>query len=266
VKCKALILDLDGTVYLDAKPVKDIISRLNHFFSDSGEIIFLTNNTSVSKTLYVSKLLSMGLEFVSKDNILTPIDAFLEYSKKTKVKSCFYLLPEEVISFLHENQGPVMNQRNPDIVLVGFDRELTYLKLQKACGFINQGSDYHITHIDLACPSLNGPIPDCGSIARLIEATTNKTWGYDFGKPSFQLGYLIEKKLEQLNIDVKEAVLIGDRYYTDIALGNNIGTVTCHVKTGEKFVLSSSDPKNYQPTYEYDDICEFMSDFFDKPN
>ena len=258
MRFKALILDLDGTVYLDGTPIKNVISQLIDLHLKNVHIQFLTNNTSVEKTTYVNKLKKMGLYFVEDTHVLSPIDAFIAFAKKEKIKHCYYLLPNKVIEYIEENGGPKMGFTDPDLVLVGFDRELTYEKLERACGLINSNVPYSITHIDLACPTKYGPIPDCGSISNLIRNTTNKKWEYDFGKPSYRLGDIIVSLLKEKGIAIEESVLIGDRYYTDIALGNLIGAKTCHVQTGESFVLSENDPDNLWPTFEYKNICEFI--------
>tara|TARA_R110001599_G_scaffold1889_4_gene9884 strand:- start:337978 stop:338769 length:792 start_codon:yes stop_codon:yes gene_type:complete len=257
---KALILDLDGTVYLDGNPIKNVVELLNKHHSEGVFIQFLTNNTSVSKIQYVHKLRQLSLNFVSAEHVITPLDAFLNYAEEVSVRSCYYLLPEEVILYLEQVGGPKMNSEDPDIVLIGFDKDLTYQKLQRSCELINSGISYSITHIDLACPSENGPIPDCGSIARLVESTTDKKWGMHFGKPSKKLGDIILKNLNRRRISIENTVLVGDRYYTDIALGNEIGMLTCHVQTGEINELKSNAPAHYRPTYEYSDLCEFIQD------
>lgn len=256
---KALILDLDGTVYIDGKPIENIIELLKKENSKNTLIIFLTNNTSVSKVEYVKKLRRLSLDFVNDENILSPVDAFLNHAKSNQIQSCYYLLPDDVINYIIQAEGPVLETDKPELVLIGFDRELTYQKLKKACELINSGIPYSITHIDLACPSAYGPIPDCGSITKLIESTTNSNWEMHFGKPSKMLGDIILKNLKIQDVDLENAFMVGDRYYTDIALGNSIGIKTCHVATGEKANLKNGDPDKFRPTFEYSDICTFIN-------
>ena len=53
---RQLILDLDGTVYLDGQPIGQVIAQLNQLIEQGIDILVLTNNTSVSKKKYQKKL------------------------------------------------------------------------------------------------------------------------------------------------------------------------------------------------------------------
>lgn len=252
---KVFILDLDGTVYVDGNPILDVIAQLNKLADEGVFILFLTNNTSLNKVSYVEKLTKMGLLFVTEANIISPIDVFISYSKSQNIGSCYYLLPEKVIEFVISNGGPVANNTDPEMVLVGFDKELTYGKLQMASEFINKNVPYYITHIDYACPSSLGPIPDCGAIASLIHKTTDKRWVDHFGKPGALMARAITNILLEKGLRNEKVVLIGDRYYTDIRLGNILNVDTVHVQTGE----NSRSPENDSiPTFEYDNISNFI--------
>ncbi len=52
-----------------------------------------------------------------------------------------------------------------DVVLVGFDTELTTDKLRNTCEILStQDVLYIATNQDLACPAWFGFVPDCGAI------------------------------------------------------------------------------------------------------
>ena len=148
---KTFILDLDGTVYVDGKPIEDIIMKLNNFRSKGNRVIYLSNNTTVGRDVYYRKLYKLGLE-VPQGDIITPISVAGDYLKKRYSKG-FLVGTKSLINEL-ENVFNIYNENDdPEFVLIAFDTELTYDKLRKACEFINRGIPYFITHIDLACPS-----------------------------------------------------------------------------------------------------------------
>ncbi len=254
-KYNFFIFDLDGTIYVDGVPINNIINQLNQLNNEGCFILFLTNNTSVNKNEYIDKLNKLGLKFVTEKNVLTPIDIFLSFSKDRKIDTCFYLLPEMVIEDIELNGGPKFNNINPEIVLIGFDKELTYSKTQKACELINNDIPYYITHIDFACPSILGPIPDCGAIASMVLKTTEKKWVNHFGKPGNLMSEAILKLINNSDLEFISAVLVGDRYYTDIKLGRLINIDTVHVNTGEQNKVPEHDS---QPTFEFLDSSKFI--------
>ena len=230
MKYSHLILDLDGTVYLDDIPIGDVINQLNIFSSKGGKLFFLTNNTSTSRNYYYNKLKSLGLINVNIENIITPTYV-AGYFLKIKHKSGYIVGTEDFKDELYENFQIKSNLTNADYVLIAFDKELTYNKLENACKLINSGIPYYITHIDLACPTSNGPIPDCGSIYKLVESVTNKKYTENFGKPS---KLMIEHiKLKICDVKKDDVLMVGDRIYTDMKLGNELKVNTLLVLSGE---------------------------------
>lgn len=72
-------------------------------------------------------------------------------------------------------------------------------------------------------------MPDCGSIARLIEASTG-VFPEFYGKPSrHTLDFLTEKT----GFAPAELAVVGDRLYTDIALAQGTEATSILVLTGE---------------------------------
>ena len=54
-------------------------------------------------------------------------------------------------------------------VLLGYDTELTYEKLEDCCILLGQDVPYVATHPDLVCPTWFGSAPDCGSIMEMLR-------------------------------------------------------------------------------------------------
>lgn len=249
-----LILDLDGTVYVDGKPIKNIVEKLNSYLTNNGEVIYLSNNTSVSRTTYLDKLLNLGLN-VSLEDIVTPVVVAGKYLKQ-KYSKGYILGTKDFVEELGKEYGIDFEYNEPEFVLISFDRELTYSKLEIACSFINKGIPYYITHIDLACPTLNGPVPDCGAIALLIESVTNKKYLDHFGKPSLKMVDFIKNRVNK----EKKALMVGDRIYTDMLLGNKLNYDTLLVLSGE----SNFDDYLNSREINIDHCSDTLVDFFNK--
>jgi len=254
INYKVLILDLDGTVYVDGKPIKGIISKLNEFKNQGNEIFYLSNNTSVSRSFYLDKLSALGLT-VKESEIVTPVSVAGLFLGE-KFKKGFIIGTNSFVKELENSYGIKNEINNPEFVLIAFDKELSYEKLQKGCEHINSGTPYFITHIDLACPSEKGPIPDCGSISLLMENVTNVKPKENFGKPSLRMRNYIEDIIK--NYSKSDVLMVGDRLYTDIALGNILGVQTLLVLSGESKQIDYEINKTFIVNHCSDTLSDFM--------
>ena len=139
-----------------------------------------------------------------------------------------------------------------DIVVLGFDTTLTYEKLSKACHYIRNGCTYFGINPDWNCPMEGGAfIPDCGSIAKLIEASTGRFPEF-FGKPSkHTLDYIIQ----ETGYKPDEIAIVGDRLYTDIAVADQSDVTSILVLSGEstREDVTTSDVK---PNVILEDLSE----------
>jgi ribonucleotide monophosphatase NagD (HAD superfamily) len=147
-----------------------------------------------------------------------------------------------------------VDYRGDDInyVLLGFDTELNYEKVRGACYYVSRGYSYIATNCDLKCPVLDNKfIPDCGAIAKMIELATNRMPQF-LGKPERTM---IDAVSSEWNVPIDKIACVGDRLYTDIAVGINAGATSICVLTGEA-TLDEIEASNQKPDYCFDSIKE----------
>lgn len=217
---------MDGTIYIDGI-LFDNIKELINLLKNKKKLYFLSNNSSISTNDYFKKLKNVGLE-ISKENIIISTHPTIQYLKKNNFKRIFLLGTKSLQLEFVEN-GFELTDKNPQIVVLAFDKELTYEKLEKAAYFLQDGLPYIATHPDKVCPTKKGYIPDIGSMIALFYESTGKK-PIIFGKPNKEM---LLYKLRELSLAPKDAVLIGDRLYTDIRMGNEANVTTICVLTGE---------------------------------
>lgn len=258
---KLFLLDMDGTVYLGESLFSGVKEFLNLIKSRGGQYIFMTNNSSKSASAYIDKLCRMGIS-ANSDEFVTSVDAtvaFLRerYGSGAAMKKIYVMGTESFIEQMKDEGFRVITrlEEETEIVLCGFDRELTYKKLEDVCKILscNQEVEYLATNPDWVCPTEFGYIPDCGSMCKMIERATGRKPRF-IGKPHPDMALLAMKKVGVLP---EETLIIGDRLYTDIACGKNAGVDTCFVLSGEGTLedLKNSDIK---PTYVLKDIEELL--------
>lgn len=227
---KALVFDLDGTVYLGKKPIQGTIDFIINN-SENYDMYFMTNNTSKNLNDYVERLQNLKIN-VSIDKIISPLLPLVNYLKENKILNIFLVGNKNFEEYLINNIPNIQftkDENSCQAVVVGYDTELTYDKLQIASLLLkNENVKYIATHEDLVCPTEKGNIPDIGAILKLLEMTINRKPTTIFGKPNPIL-------LEQLvtKYSSNEMVIIGDRIYTDKVLANNANIDFILVLSGE---------------------------------
>jgi 4-nitrophenyl phosphatase len=225
---RCFIFDMDGTVYLGGNlinGVKDFFSQLN---KDHFPHFFLTNNSSRSRQDYVEKLEKLGLE-VTPEQVFTSGEATAIYLHKQKPCARIYLVGTPSLAQEFKRFGFKLTEKDPDYAVLGFDTTLTYAKLHKLCDLVVAGTPYIATHPDINCPTETGFMPDIGSMIALVEASTGRRPDVVVGKPNPPI---IEALLDKTGFTVDELVMVGDRLYTDIAMGQT-GITTVLVLSGE---------------------------------
>lgn len=226
------LLDMDGTIYLGDELIDGSKKFLETIKNQGKRYIFLTNNSSKSKEIYVEKLNRLGIQ-ASEEEVFTSGEATTMYLKKQKEGAKIYLLGTEALEEEFIREGFILEKerhKNIDYVVLGFDTTLTYEKLWAACEYISEGVEYIATHPDFNCPLPNDKfMPDAGAMAALIKASTGKTPKV-IGKPNKEI---VESIASKYGLKKEDMVIVGDRLYTDIKTGENAGIVSVLVYSGE---------------------------------
>lgn len=241
------LLDMDGTIYLGDELIDGASEFLDTIKSKGKRYIFLTNNSSKSKEIYVEKLNNLGIHALEED-VFTSGEATTMYLKKQKQGAKIYLLGTKSLEEEFIREGFILEkERHKDIdyVVLGFDTTLTYEKLWAACEYIAEGVEYIATHPDFNCPLPNDKfMPDAGAMAALIEASTGKTPKV-IGKPNKEV---VESIALKYGLNKEDMVMVGDRLYTDIKTGENAGIASVLVYSGE---TKEEDYKNSEIRADY---------------
>jgi len=239
-KIKCYMLDMDGTFYLGGNLLPGALDFMAYISKNNLDYLFLTNNSSNNRKIYAQKIRKLGFD-VDESRIFTSGEATTIYLKNhTKFNKIFLVGTEALETEFKEAQFE-LSQEEPEAIVLGFDTTLTYEKIWKACDFIRAGLPYIATHPDFNCPTDTGFMPDIGSFIALIEASTDRLPDMIIGKPN---SLIVDAVSEKTGYQLDEIAMIGDRLYTDIALGK-AGITTVLVLSGEtkKEDLESSEFK-----------------------
>jgi 4-nitrophenyl phosphatase len=113
-----------------------------------------------------------------------------------------------------------------DLVVVGWDRQVTYAKLRRACLLVQRGAALLATNDDRAYPAPEGLWPGAGALLAVITTTTEAR-AEVVGKPHPHLYRAAVRRVGD-----GRPLVIGDRLETDIAGANALGWDSVLVLSG----------------------------------
>jgi HAD superfamily hydrolase (TIGR01457 family) len=252
---RCYMLDMDGTFYLGDKLLPGALEFMGYLKENDLDYLFLTNNSSKHAGLYAEKIRRLGYD-VPVEKIFTSGEATTIYLNKRKPGAKVYLVGTRALEEEFEKSGFVLTDDDPDYAVLGFDTTLTYEKLWKLCDLVREGKPYIATHPDFNCPTETGFMPDIGSFIALVEASTGRRPDVIVGKP---YKHIVEAVVEKTGCPLSQIAMIGDRLYTDIALGQ-AGITTVLVLSGETN-RADMEGSEFQPDVVVEDLQELVERF-----
>lgn len=247
------------------------------------KMFFVTNNSTKSRAGYKKKFDGLGLTNVPAEEIFSSSFAAAAYLEKSGFKATgkkVYVIGEvgicdelDLIGVPHLG-GPADNGRAPDMgpggrlevdpdvaaVVVGFDRNVNYYKIQYAQLCINEGNkaEFIATNLDAVTHLTDAQEwAGNGSMVGAIKGCTGREPTV-VGKPS---PLMIEYLEAKFGIDRRRICMVGDRLDTDVLFGTDNGLKSLLVLSGVTSEAKLLSPENsITPDYYADDINAFFAE------
>jgi 4-nitrophenyl phosphatase len=258
-RVRCFLLDMDGTVYLGNRLIDGALRFFDTIQAQGKDFIFLTNNSSKHRRDYADKLSSLGLN-IPEAKIFTSGEATTLYLQRVNPQAKIYLVGTPSLEDEFRQHDFMLVQKDPEMLVLGFDTTLTYAKLWKLCDFVRAGLPYIATHPDFNCPTDEGYMPDIGAMIAFVNASTGRKPDVVIGKPNHPI---IDALADKLHLTHNDLAMVGDRLYTDIALGNTSGITTVLVLSGET-QLEDLEDSPYQPDFIFPNIGA-LADYLNDP-
>jgi len=224
------LLDLDGTIYLGGELIANADQAIRTLRSRGRRIVFLTNKPLYSRQDYATKLTELGIP-ATEDDVIHSSYVLARYLATSTPNAKVFAIGEPPLLEELRSVGIELceDAHQIDVVVVGFDRTLTYQKLNLAFQALRRGALFFATNADLTCPTEDGEIPDAGASIAALEAATGRGVEAVLGKPS---AHTVRVALELLGLPAPQCAMVGDRLETDIAMANKHGLVSILTLTG----------------------------------
>ncbi|XP_038053689.1 glycerol-3-phosphate phosphatase-like isoform X2 [Patiria miniata] len=247
-----VLFDCDGVIW-DANDeipgAKDTLRKIKEM---GKRIIFITNNSTKSRTQYAKKFTELGFESVPKERIFCTSFAAAHYLKeKLKFQGKVYLigeagLEEELteygISYTGPGPDPVTGIQkewlhiplDPEVraVVVSYDVHISYVKIFRAASYLSDPSVAFVgTEMDgrKHYPGTHVVKPGTGCIINAVKTAALRE-PLILGKPESYLFECIQQSIKE--VDQSRTLMVGDNLHTDIPFGRNCGLKTLLVLTG----------------------------------
>ncbi len=261
-KYRAVILDLDGCVYVGNKPTEGAAEALGKLKQLGVKILYVTNNPGKTSEEFAEKLRGMGID-CDADEFFTVAEAVAAYIRSKRGPSKVLVIAGRGVKEYCKRFGhrllDLSEWREAEYVVIGMDPEINYQKFRFGLKAIAKGAVFIGTNPDTTHPGPEGIEPGSGAIVAAFKAMT----GIDpiiIGKPS---KIMMDIALDKLKLAPGEVLVVGDRVDTDVKAGKAIGADTALVLTG---IVKESDldelPDDLKPTYVFGNLRELVETLF----
>lgn len=271
-----IVTDCDGVLYINNDAIDGVAKALNSLRRYGKKIIFATNNSTKNRLQCLQKLRKLGYE-ANLDEVFPTSYATALYLRQMNFNRGVYVLGSQGIADELNAVGIKNFGVGPDVtpdewvpgqarfkvnkqvgaVVIGFDNQVSFKKLAKACSYVKRPDCLFIaSNADESFPSVSPDIfvPGPGVYVAAIKGGTGRE-PVVLGKPGTYFFDIIRS--QHPTIDPTRTVMIGDRLTTDMPFGHNNGLSTLFVQSGigtkeEMFEYSQSndyEEQLYAPDY-----------------
>ncbi len=251
------IFDLDGTLYLGEQLIEGADQTVATLRDRGARVMFVTNKPISSRQTYAAKLTGLGISADVEEVLTSPL-ALADYIATHHQSPNVLLLGEKPVTEELEAVGCriVHKAEDAEIVVISWDREVTWERLDEAFQALRGGAKFYVTNPDVTYPVESGELSDAGAVVAYMQACSKRDPDHIAGKP---YPALAEAAMQRMGVTPQRTLLAGDRLQTDLKCGKNAGCATAVVLTG---VSRRADiealPADEQPDYVLQSVVELV--------
>jgi HAD superfamily hydrolase (TIGR01458 family) len=245
---RALLIDLDGVLYVEEAPIAGAAEALQRLREDGLGLRFVTNTTAHSRDRTLEKLARLKLR-VDSDELVTPAALAVEHCLEQGHERVALIMNEEVkrdFAELEETTG------RADAVIVGdLGAAFGYEVLNDAFRRVMGGADLIALQKNRYWMRADGLSLDVGPFVAAIEFASGRE-AYVVGKPA--KGFF-DQVLASVGVEASAAAMVGDDIESDIGGALRAGLDAILVRTG-KYREDRVRESGIQPTSVVDSIVD----------
>jgi HAD superfamily hydrolase (TIGR01457 family) len=242
----AVLLDLDGVVYVGSDAVPHAAEALREARASGVTVTYLTNNASRSAAEVAQMLRRFDVDAAPEQVVSSAHAAARLLADRLPGGAAVLVTGTAALGELVAEAGlrPVDSaDDDPAAVVMGYDSTIDYPRLAEACLAIERGALFVASNLDATLPSERGRLPGMGSLAALVTTATGRD-PLVAGKPERPL---FDDAVGRAG--ARNPLMVGDRLDTDIEGARRAGLPAMVVLTGVTSLLDLvTAPADRRPT------------------
>ena len=226
----AVILDLDGVVYVGDTAVDGVAQVLATARQRDVTIAFVTNNASRTPESIAAALTGLGVQAEPDDVVTSAQAAARAVADRVPPGSPVLVIGAEGLLSAVRQTGLVpvdSSDADPVAVVQGFGPDVGWQQLTEGAVAIRQGAIWVASNTDLTLPTARGPAPGNGAFVNALAAAVGTRPAVVAGKPHRPL---FDETIRRTGSRLP--LVVGDRLDTDIEGAVNCGADSLLVLTG----------------------------------
>ncbi|UFJ39676.1 TIGR01457 family HAD-type hydrolase [Brevibacillus humidisoli] len=251
---EAFLLDLDGTIYRGSQVIPEAVRFVQALKREQIPFLYLTNNSSATPQVIAERLTAMGLPTTEKEVYTSSLATAAFLRQRLAPGTPLYIIGEAGLRTALEQADFVVDDQQPQAVVIGIDRTFSYDKLAVASRAIRQGALFVATNGDAALPTERGLAPGNGSLVAAIRVASGVE-PIVIGKPN---KWVVDFALQRLGTKRERTLVVGDNLHTDIEAAANSGMDSLLVLTGFS-TIDDAHEHPVRPTYTASDLWSWWT-------
>ena len=224
---KAVIFDLDGTIYFGGDLAEGALELLEYLGGRNMEAYYLTNNSTKNRAQIHKKLEDMGIS-CPLERVYSSVHIAARYLVENKMDDIYVVGSQSLKDELVKAGLRVTEEESEAaILLIGLDTKIDYEEITRAGWAALNCGKIVVCNLDQNFPGDQKKLyPGCGAIVAAIMTTTGREPDVIIGKPST---LMVEYLAAEHDLDREEILMVGDGYGTDIAMAKAYGCRSVYV-------------------------------------
>ncbi len=246
-----LLVDLDGTLYRGAQPVRDAPEAVRRAVAAGRRIGYVTNNASRSPADVTAALAALGYPATVHDVVTSAQAAARVLAQRLPAGTPVFVVGTDALAAEVLAAGLTLADGATDAAAVvqGHSPDTCWPRLAEACLAIRGGAIWVACNLDATLPTERGELPGNGSMVAALRAATGATPEVA-GKPGPMLLHEAIRRTA-----ATAPLMVGDRLDSDIAAAHAAGLPSLLVLTGVSSALTLlAAPPGQRPDYLAPDL------------